>query len=81
LEARPGEFSSANGKCTMEDKIRRVCEPITCFRNNALDILKLMSEDNPEQAQACRNLLWQSYNLWYARLLRNVRQLVQDIQK
>jgi len=65
----------------MKDKIKRVCEPFVYFRNNALDILKLMSEDNPEQAQACRNLLWQSYNLWYARLLRNVEQLVKEIEE
>jgi len=36
----------------MKEKIKRACEPLTYFRNNALDILKLMSENNPEQAQA-----------------------------
>jgi len=64
----------------MEEKIKRACEPFVCFRNNTLDILKLMCEDNPDQAQACRNLLWQSYNLWYSRLLRNVEQLVKEVK-
>jgi len=61
-----------------DERIRKLLEPMFYFRNNALDILKLLVQEDEEKAQACRNLLFQSFSRWYRRLEENLRQALKE---
>jgi len=63
------------------EKLRRVLEPMVFFRNNALDTITLLAENDAKKERACRNLLWAHFNRWYGQLEDNVRLLVSELEE
>ena len=72
----PRSKTSSRGGSWIDQKLQgdRRLTPLLFFRNNILDIIKLAAQSDPKLSQACRNLVYLSFNRWASAIIKNLQE-------